>query len=158
MLLLLGLALLFAPACDGEDGDDSDEQAGDTGTDTDMDMGDGDGDGEGDGDGDVTPGKTGDGDGDTGELMGCALNQTESDCYAVAGCGAVLGSKLVGDEAEGWCTLPEQEFIGCANATELCSMLAKTLCDGENVWRTNGCVPDNVSLCEAPGEITGVCG
>jgi hypothetical protein len=30
-------------------------------------------------------------------------------------------------------------------------------CDGESVWRTTGCVPGNLTPCEAPGEITGTC-
>jgi hypothetical protein len=153
--MTLGLLLSFAPACDSEDGDD--DQAGETETsgdgdgDGDGDIGDGDGDG-GDGDGDI-----GDGDGDTGELMGCAALLTEADCLGELGCGPVRGNLLVDDGEGGWCTEADEMFIGCASSAELCPMLGKTLCDGESVWRTTGCVPGNLTPCEAPGEITGTC-
>lgn len=146
--MTLGLALLCAPACDeGDDGGD-DVLDGDT-------TGDGDGDATGDGDGD-SGGDKGDS-GDTGELMGCAAIASEAECVAEAGCGPVRGNMLVEDGEGSWCTDAEEEFIGCASSGELCPMLTKTLCDGENVWRTTGCVPGNLSACEAPGEVSGPC-
>jgi hypothetical protein len=161
--MTLGLLLSFAPACDSEDGDD---QAGETAGDGDAETGDGDGDGEtgdgdgdggdGDGDGDIGIGD-GDGDPDTGELMGCAALQTEADCLGQLGCGPVRGNLLVDDGDGGWCTETDEMFIGCASSAELCPMLPKTLCDGDEAWRTTDCVPDNLTPCEAPGEITGTC-
>ncbi len=152
--MTFGLLLSFAPACDGDDGDD---QAGETSGDGDTDGGDGDGDGgDGDGDGGDGDGDGGDGDGDTGELTGCAALTTEADCLAMLGCGPVRGNLLV-EDGDGWCTESEEQFIGCASSAELCPMLGKTLCDGQSMWRTTGCVPDNLVPCEAPGEITGSC-
>jgi hypothetical protein len=152
---VFGIGLLLAPGCD--DGDDgSGDDAGD---------GDGDGTGEGDGDGDKDPTGDGDGDGDTNgdfadtddELEGCALNETEADCMAEAGCATVFGKALADDGNGGWCTTTPEEFIGCASSSDLCPSLSKTLCDGESYWRTTACVPDNLDVCEAPGEITGDC-
>ena len=161
--MTFGLLLSFAPACDE---DSNDDQAGETGGD--GETGDGDGDGNsGDGDGDSGDGDgdsegnddfgMGDGDGDTGELMGCAALTTEAACMGMLGCGVVRGNLLVEDGEGGWCTEAEEEFIGCAGSGELCPMLPKTLCDGESVWRTTGCVPGNLTPCEAPGDITGDC-
>lgn len=153
--MTLGLLLAFAPACDEDNGDDAaDEETsgdGDGDGDGEAETGDGDGDG-GDGDGDG-----GDGDGDTGELMGCAALTTEADCMAMLGCGPVRGFLLVEDGEGAWCTEAEEQFIGCASSGELCPMLTKTLCGGDSMWRTTGCVPDNLMACEAPGEITGTC-
>ncbi|PRP92858.1 hypothetical protein ENSA5_46900 [Enhygromyxa salina] len=155
--MTLGLALLLAPGCDGEDvGDadaDADAESGDG--DTEDDAGDGDGDGEDD---DTGGAKTGDGDGDgDGELMGCALLSTEADCLAESGCGPVYGNALVDDGDEGWCTLPDEVFIGCASSSNLCPTLGKTLCGETSVWYTTGCVPDNLTPCETPGGISGAC-
>jgi hypothetical protein len=147
-VMTFGLLLSFAPACDGDDGDD---QAGETSGDGDGETGDGDGD-TGDGDGD-----SGDGDGDTGELMGCGALMTEADCLNELGCGPVRGNLLVEDGNGGWCTESEEMFIGCASSQDLCPMLGKTLCDDATMWRTTGCVPDNLTPCEAPGTITGAC-
>jgi hypothetical protein len=152
-VMTLGL-LSFAPACDGEDGD---EQAGETTGETetgDADTGFADG-GDGDGDGDA-----GDGDGeigDTGELMGCAALLSEEECLGELGCGPVRGNLVIDDGNGGWCTESEEQFIGCASSTELCPMLTKTLCGDDAVWRTTGCVPGNLTICEPPGEITGTC-
>jgi hypothetical protein len=149
--VVFGALTMLSSACD--DGDDgSDEQ-----------VGDGDTTGDGDGDGDPS---TGDGDGDTngdfgsddGELMGCALNESAADCMAEAGCSPVLGKPLVDDGNGGWCTdAAAEEYIGCASGSELCPALGKTLCDGDDIWRTTACVPDNLDVCDAPGEITGDC-
>jgi hypothetical protein len=151
--ITLGLLLSFAPACDEDNGDEqADETSGEG--DGDGDGGDGDGDASDAGDGD---GEGGDGDGDTGELMGCAALTTEADCLNELGCGPVRGYLLVEDGAGGFCTDAEEQFIGCASSGELCPMLGKTLCDGETMWRTTGCVPGNLTPCEAPGDITGAC-
>jgi hypothetical protein len=158
MAMMLGASLLFAPGCD--DGDDSsgDENAGDTG-------GDGDGD-PGDGDGDDKDPSTGDGDGDdgnadfgseSGELMGCAVNEIAADCTAEPGCSPVYGKPLVDDGDGGFCTVVTEEFIGCVSSLDLCPSLGKTLCEGDSYWRTSACVPDNLGVCDAPGEITGDC-
>jgi hypothetical protein len=159
-VMTFGLLLSFAPACEGEDGD---EQADETSGDGDGDPGDGDGDGDpGDGDpGDGDPGNgegfaEGDGDGDNG-LTGCAALTTEAECLDQLGCGVVRGNLLVEDGNGGWCTEAEEQFIGCASSTELCPMLSKTLCGEDAIWRTTGCVPGNLMLCEPPGEITGTC-
>jgi hypothetical protein len=155
---MLGAALLLAPACDS--GDDSDEQAEDDGS-----TGDGDGDGDGDpGDGDGDPGDgdgdrepTGDGDGDTGQLEGCAVHLDAGDCQTAPGCTPVFGQPLV-DEGDGaWCTAAADEFIGCVDGSELCPGFAKTLCDGDGYWRTNACVPDNLDVCDPPGDLSGAC-
>lgn len=155
--MTFGLLLSFATACDGDDGD---EQAGETSGDADAETGDGDGDpGDGDGepgDGDGEAGD-GDGDGDTGELTGCAALMTEADCQNELGCGVVHGNLLVEDGMGGWCTEAEEMFIGCASSNELCPMLGKTLCGDDAVYRTTGCVPGNLTPCEPPGEITGAC-
>lgn len=155
-MLTFGLLLSFAPACDEDNNDDQadGETAEETAGDGDGDGGDGDGDDTGDGDGD---GDGGDGDGDTGELMGCGALMTEAECMAEAGCGVVRGNLLVEDGEGGWCTEAEEQFIGCASSAELCPMLGKTLCDGDTMWRTTDCVPDNLTPCEAPGDITGAC-
>jgi hypothetical protein len=151
--MTFGLLLSFAPACDGDDGDD---QAGETSGD--GETGDGDGDsGDGDGDSGDGDGDSGDGDGDTGELTGCAALLTEADCQNELGCGPVRGNLLVEDGNGGWCTEAEEMFIGCASSGELCPMLGKTLCSDDAMWRTTGCVPGNLTPCEAPGEITGAC-
>jgi hypothetical protein len=157
--MTFGLLLSFAPACDGDDGDD---QAGETSGDGDSETGNGDGDGDtGDGDGDTGDGDgdsgDGDGDGDTGELMGCGALMTEAACLNELGCGPVRGNLLVEDGEGGWCTEAEEMFIGCASSADLCPMLGKTLCSDDAMWRTTGCVPDNLTPCEAPGEITGAC-
>jgi hypothetical protein len=152
-VMTFGLLLSFAPACEGEDGD---EQAAETSGDGDGDGDPGDGDGD-PGDGDPGDGDPGDGDGDTGELTGCAALLTEAECQGMLGCGVVRGNAVVDDGNGGWCTEAEEEFIGCASSADLCPMLSKTLCGEDGIWRTTGCVPDNLVLCEPPGEITGVC-
>lgn len=153
---VFGIGLLLAPGCD--DGDDgSSDEAGDGDGETGEGDGDGDADGEGDGDGDTA----GDGDsgdfGDSGQLEGCAVHETEADCMAEAGCAPVYGKALTDDGNGGWCTTTPEEYIGCASSTELCPALGKTLCDGDSYWRTTGCVPDSLDVCENPGEITGDC-
>jgi hypothetical protein len=154
-VMTLGLLLAFAPACEGDDGDEqADETSGDGDAgDGDGDAGDGDGDA-GDGDGDTGDG---DGDGDTGELMGCAALMTEADCFNQVGCGPVRGNELIEDGNGGWCTDAVEQFIGCASTADLCPMLTKTLCGDDTIWRTTGCVPGNLMPCENPGEITGAC-
>jgi hypothetical protein len=153
--MTFGLLLSFAPACDGDDGD---EQAGETSGD--GETGDGDGDAE---TGDEAPGDSfgdagdGDGDGDTGELTGCAALMTEAECLGQLGCGPVRGNLVVDDGNGGWCTEAEEQFIGCASSSDLCPMLSKTVCGDDAMWRTTGCVPGNLMICEPPGEITGTC-
>jgi hypothetical protein len=149
MAWVFGIGLLIASGCDDGDDNSTDDEAGD---------GDGDGTGEGDGDGD------GDGDGgdkgdfgEGGELEGCALHESEADCMAEAGCAAVYGKALADDGSGGWCTMTPEEFIGCASSADLCPALGKILCAGDSYWRTTGCVPDSLDVCEAPGEITGDC-
>ena len=133
--LILGLALALTSACDGDDGDDS--------ANSDTETGDGDGD-PGDGDGEPV-------------LMGCGAIMDSQGCLDEPGCAPVFGNELVDDGDGGYCTSAEEGFVGCANASELCPMLGKTLCDGDTIWRTTSCVPDNVTPCEAPGEISGPC-
>jgi len=142
----LGLGLLAISACDGEDegGDPIAETGGEQDTTETGAEGDGDGDPE-------TGGET------TGELMGCALIDSADTCQSEPGCGPIMGNLLVDDGDGGLCTEAEQQFIGCANTSELCPPLPKTLCEGETVWRTTGCVPDNLTPCEAPAEISGSC-
>jgi hypothetical protein len=36
-------------------------------------------------------------------------------------------------------------------------MLGKSLCDGQSVWYTTQCVPDNLQPCETPGGVSGPC-
>ncbi|PRQ06309.1 hypothetical protein [Enhygromyxa salina] len=145
------MALLVAPACDeGDDG--SDEQAAST-----------EGDGDGDGDGDGESGGKHEGDGDTsesettGELMGCAVHETQAACMAEAGCGAIFGNPVVEDGEGSYCTQSEKTYIGCVFAGDLCPMLPNILCSEDAVWTSSGCVPENVMICESPGEITGAC-
>lgn len=145
--MTLGLALIVVPACDEGDEGGEDEAAGtETGTETD-----------GDGDGDGDSGKA-EGDGDTtGELMGCALHETADACLAEAGCGVVVGYQVVEDGQGNYCTQSEKAYIGCVFTGDLCPMLPNILCSGDEVWSSSGCVPDNATICESPGEITGVC-
>lgn len=157
--LALCLCFLSTSACDGDDsndeglGEDGDSSS-DTGSDTgDKDTGSG-------GESDDTSVDMDDGGdfGDTGELMGCALHPDAASCNAEIGCAAVLGSPVVADGAGSWCTLAEETFVGCASGSDLCPGTAKILCVGDQVWRTSACVPDNASVCEPPGEISGECG
>lgn len=156
---MLGAVLVLAPACDS--GDDSDDGVAEE-------TGDGDGDVSGDGDGDKAP-TTGDGDGDgdepttggdfggTGELEGCAVHEDADACVAAVECAPVYGQPLVDLGDAGWCAAAEAEFIGCTDGLDLCPNIGKTLCAGEEFWRTTGCVPDNLSVCDAPGDVTGTC-
>lgn len=152
--LLFSLALL--PACLAED--DGDDEIADTNADTDTGTGEG-----GDkastetGGTEAGPLTTDDGGdfGSDGGLSGCAANLVEDECVAAAGCNPVYGELLV-EEGDSWCTGPE-EFIGCVKAGDLCPPLSKVLCDGDQLWQTSECVPDNVMVCEAPGDVTGPC-
>lgn len=158
---MLAVVLSLASACDDGDDGNNDNEAGDgdgTAGDGDGDKDPtGDGDGDATGDGDPTGAEMGGDFGEGGELMGCALHETAEDCMAAADCAVVNGKPLVDDGNGSWCTETTEEFIGCASAADLCPALGKTLCDGDNYWRTTACVPDNLDVCEAPGEITGDC-
>ena len=152
---VFAIGLLLAPGCD--DGDDGSDEAGDGDGDT---TGDGDGDGDPTGDGDGEP-ATDDDNGDFAdtdeEPTGCAVHEAEADCMAETGCAPVYGNALADDGNGGWCTTSPEEYIGCASTADLCPSLSKILCDDETYWRTTGCVPGNVEVCEAPGEVTGEC-
>jgi hypothetical protein len=152
---VFGAALLLASACDSAG--DSDDQAEDdsaTGDDDDPGTGDGDRDPTGDGDGDIDSG----GDvGGPGELEGCAAHLEASDCLAAPGCTVVYGQPLLDDGEGGWCTGAEAEFIGCADSSDLCPSITKTLCDTDSYWRTDACVPDNLGVCDPPGDLSGAC-
>lgn len=157
---VFGVAVLLSSGCDGDDGSKNDE------------VGDGDGDGDETGDGDGDP-SSGDGDGnpdtgddkgtdfgsdDEGQLEGCAVHESADDCLAEAGCSPVYGKPLIDTGKGEWCTMSSDEYIGCVSSSVLCPGFDKTLCDGDQYWRTSACVPDNVEVCDAPGEITGACG
>jgi hypothetical protein len=94
---------------------------------------------------------------DDGELMGCSVNQTEDDCSNAMGCASVFGKAILSDGAEGWCSAAEAEYIGCVSTGSLCPPLTKTLCGGDQMWTTTGCVPDTLMVCEAPGDVSEVC-
>ena len=159
-VLVFGVAVLLASACDDGDDGSKDDEVGDGDGDGDE-AGDGDGDGDidptGDGDGDTSGDKGGDFGGDDGPLEGCAAHETAADCQAQADCSPVYGKPLIDDGDGGWCTMSTEEFIGCASSKDLCPGIGKTLCDGDEYWRTTACVPDNLDVCDAPGDITGDC-
>jgi hypothetical protein len=151
--LLFSLALF--PACVAED--DGDDELADADTDTDT--------GESGDEGGIKTGGTETGAlptddggdfGSDGGLSGCAANLVEDDCVAAAGCNPVYGEVLVEESEDSWCTGPE-EFIGCVKAGDLCPPLSKVLCAGGQLWQTSECVPDNVMVCEAPGDVSGPC-
>ncbi len=158
---LPALSLAFVLACDG-DSDDGGDEAAETGesgdeSDTTMTGGKVDDDTLGPLDED-TLGDFGDDASteDTG-LTGCAVHEVEADCIAAAGCNPVHGIAVIDDGQGGWCTVPEERYIGCVDADSLCPPGMKTLCGEGEVFQTSECVPDNLSACEAPGDISGPC-
>ncbi|MFO7562785.1 MAG: hypothetical protein R6X02_09105 [Enhygromyxa sp.] len=163
LAVVFGVAMLLATGCDeGDEGPNDgagDSETGDSET-GDSETGDGDGDIDPPGDGDPDTGDDTGGDvgGDEGgEPQGCASYETVGDCVAQAECSPIFGKPLI-DEGDGsWCTKASEEFIGCASASDLCPGIGKTLCDGVEYWRTSACVPDNLEVCDAPGDITGSC-
>jgi hypothetical protein len=160
--LVVGLA-----ACDGDDGEGGDgvaedADAGETFDRTDAEVGESDGETTLD----RTDAEVGDSDGgdfgegastDTGEPSGCAAAESEGDCVAMQGCAAVLGYEIVQDGRDSWCTMADEQYIGCVETINLCPPLTKVLCEGEQMWSTTDCVPENLMVCEAPGPISGTC-
>lgn len=169
--MITSLLALTAPlgllACDGDEGDSGDEAAEtgdestggetDTESDTDETLGRTDVDTDLDADGPMDFGDVSSDDSDDGEPMGCAVHVTVDDCNNGEGCASVFGNAILSDGADGWCSAPEAEYIGCVYAGNLCPPLTKTLCDGEQMWTTTDCVPDTLMVCEAPGDISNVC-
>lgn len=142
------LLLALAPACDRDDDDDlATETSSETGDDGDNVVTD-------DG-GEIGHNETDNG--DTAGLTGCAVFTSEDDCSFAPSCSPVYGNLLVDDGDGGWCAESPQEFIGCVSWNEMCPTQTRTLCDDDSMWRTDGCVPDNLTLCEPPGEFTGAC-
>jgi hypothetical protein len=159
--MITSLLALTAPlgllASDGDDGDDADD-VGDEST----------GDESTGGEGDETLGRTdvdvgtdldadgpldfGEASGESGEPMGCAVHVTADECTNAMGCTAVQGNAIVSDGADGWCSAPEAEYIGCVASDSLCPPLEQTVCAGEQMWTTTGCVPDSLTICEPPGD------
>lgn len=159
VMVVLGLA-----ACDGDDGDDGvaeDAEAGETFDRTDAEVGESDGGetlGRTDADIDDDSGDFGEGAStEGGELTGCAALASEAECIATDGCAAVLGNAIVQEGRESWCTMADEQYIGCVDTSNLCPPLTKVLCAGDQMWSTTDCVPDNVMVCEAPGTISGPC-
>lgn len=139
--MLIGASLLLAPGCDpGEgEGPDDTELADDGGNKTES------------------------------ESLGCAGSPTASDCASALGCTPLFGSALREDASGGWCTSTTEQYIGCVSTLELCPnpdkvdceelcpATEKILCGEDRYWQTFDCVPDDLTLCAAPGEITGEC-
>jgi hypothetical protein len=157
-LLTLAMPLALA-ACDGDD--DGGDEAADSGSESETG-------GETD-EGDETLGRTDAdvgadsmdgsdfGEAESGEPTGCAALTSETDCNAMQGCASVHGNAILDDGQGGWCTAADDEFIGCVETGNLCPPLPKTLCGGEQMWTTTDCVPENLMVCDPPGDITGPC-
>jgi hypothetical protein len=170
--MITTLLALSAPlgllACDGGDEGDAGDEAAETGDEStggeteeegDETLGrtDADSIGEGldvDADGSMDFGEAGT---DTDEPTGCAANLTEDECNNAMGCASVFGTPILDDGEGGWCSAPEDEFIGCVSSGSLCPPLTKTLCDGDQMWTTQSCAPENLMVCESPGDISDIC-
>ena len=147
----IGLGSIAVSACAADD--DGDDPIADTsGGESETTLGIAEG-GDGDGDGEAETDDTA----ETGELMGCAAIDDADACLAEPGCGPTMGTLLMEDGEGGVCIAAEDDFVGCASTSELCPPLPKTLCGEGTMWQTNGCVPGNVTPCEAPAEISGPC-
>jgi hypothetical protein len=134
MAIVLGVSLLLTIGCDDEgEGEDEDE-------------------------GEVSRSDA------EGELVGCSLHETTADCMDELGCAPVFGNALVDDGDGGWCTQVDPQFIGCVTTLGSCSPSDKVpcedpcpaveqiLCDGANYWRSFGCVPNTLTVCDTPAE------
>lgn len=140
MAAWLGLSLVFVGGCDGADA-------------TDDDIGERDD-------------QAGDDVAATDEDP-CERIDDAADCLAKPGCGMVFGKQLV-ENAVGWCTAPNEQFLACISTTATCTEpdpadceqsclgIEQTVCFGDGYYRASGCLPAD-SLCPAPGEITGDC-
>lgn len=95
-------------------------------------------------------------DADTDEPTGCAANLDKAECDAAAGCASVLGNAIL-PEGDGWCSAAQAEYIGCVNSGNLCPSVTEIVCGGDQMWMTTDCVPDTLTVCEGPGDISGVC-
>lgn len=142
LVMLFGLTLSIATACDGDDkgGDDIDDRTDATDSD----------------------------DIDNGDDNGCASKTKFDDCMAAPGCAPVYGQELL-EDVDGWCSDPSTVFVACMDTTMLCTEpdpadcaivcpgIEQTLCIGDSVYRAKGCVP-NDAVCDVPGEYVGECG
>jgi hypothetical protein len=140
MAVMLGLTMSLAGGCDGEDSDADDISERDDND-----------------EGDVAA---------TGE-QACERIIDAGECLDKPGCAPVFGKQLF-EDAIGWCTDSNDQFIICRSTIETCSELdpgdcaevcpgiAQTICVGEGVFQVEGCAPAD-SQCTAPGTLTGEC-